>query len=112
MARPIYSFGWIYHQGLQGASDTIQVPEGHVYVVKQLTMYTNPLFGPARGYFRDVLSGATLFSAGTTGESPGWFGFYGALVFAAGNQFRWEASVNGTDGIDVYAGGYDLLQPA
>jgi hypothetical protein len=78
-------------------------------VVKQLTLYTNPLFGPARGYFRDLASGATLFSAGTTGADPGWFGFYGAIVFGAGSSFRWEASVNATDGIDVYAGGYDLI---
>lgn len=105
----LFSTPWIRHQGLQGVSETVLVPEGHVYVVKQLTLYTNPLFGPARGYFRDLESGATLFSAGTTGESPGWFGFYGALTFRPGESFRWEANVNATDGIDVYAGGYDLL---
>lgn len=80
-----------------------------MYVVKQLTMYTNPLFGPARGFFMDLASGATLFSGGTTGEAPGWFGFYGAIAFNAGSSFAWYADVNGTDGIDVYAGGYDLI---
>lgn len=109
MSRPIYSYGWIYQQGLNGSSATITVPENHTYVVKQLTFYTNPLLEPCRGYFRDLLSGATLFSAGTNQENPGWFGFYGALVFHAGSSFRWEVHAGLTDGADVYAGGYDLV---
>jgi len=108
--RAIFSAGWIYQQGLQGSSSTITVPDNHLYIVKQLTMYANPFLAPARGFFRDLATGATLFSAGTQTGTPGWFGFYGALVFGAGSQFRWEADVVGTDGIDVYAGGYDLVQ--
>jgi len=109
VARPIFSTGWIYQQGLNGQGNTITVPQGHVYIVKQLTFYANPLLSPARGFFRDLLSGATLFSAGTQAGTPGWFGFYGALVFNQGASFRWEVEAELTDGGDVYAGGYDLL---
>jgi len=108
MARPVFSRQFISVQGLQGNSPTIVVPPDHVYVVKQLTMYTNPLLAPARGFFRDLGSGAALFSAGTTGANPGWFGFYGALVFEPGMSFRWEANITLTDAIDVSASGYDL----
>lgn len=87
------------------------MPAGHTYVVKQLTMYANPLLATARGHFRSVSSGATLFSAGTQAGTPGWFGFYGALVFEPGESFQWTADVTVGDAIDVYAGGYDLLQP-
>jgi hypothetical protein len=79
-----------------------------VYVVKQLTFYSDPTVQAARGFFRDLDSGATLFAAATNPTVPGWFGFYGALVFEAARSFRWEADVGLTDGIDVYAGGYDL----
>jgi hypothetical protein len=87
---------------------TVTVPQGYVYVVKQLTFYSDPLVQPARGWFRDLLSGAALFSAGTAAGAPGWFGFYGALTFTEGASFRWEASVGLGDGVDVYAGGYVL----
>jgi len=110
LTRAIYSAGWIYQQGLNGSSATITVPDGHVYVVKQLTFYANPLLSPARGFFRDLLTGATLFSAAAQTGTPSWFGFYGALVMGAGSMFRWEVSATATDGADVYAGGYDLIQ--
>lgn len=109
MAFRLFSTRFIAHQGLSSSSETITVPQGHVYVVKQLTFYSNPLLGPARADFRDVGSGATLFAAGTNAGTPGWFGFYGALTFLAGEAFQWEAHVQPTDAVDVYAGGYDLL---
>jgi len=112
LSRPIYSAGWIYQQGLNGASSTITVPQNHTYIIKQLTWYSNPSLGAARGFFRDLLTGATLFSCGTQAGTPGWFGFYGAIVLAEGSSFRWEVSATLTDGADVYAGGYDLINPA
>jgi hypothetical protein len=84
------------------------VPEGRTFIVKQLTFYANPLLSPARGFFRDLDSGASLFSAGTSAGQPAWFGFYGALVFTSGRSFRWEVEAELTDGADVYVGGYDL----
>jgi hypothetical protein len=111
LSRPIYSAGWIYERGLNGAGATIVVPENHTYIIKQLTFYSNPLLSPARGFFRDLLTGASLFSCGTQAGTPGWFGFYGALVFAEGSEFRWEVEAELTDGADVYAGGYDLINP-
>lgn len=110
MARAIYSAGWIYQQGLKGPSATVTVPPNHTYIVKQLTFYANPLLAPARGFFRDLATGATLFSAGTQAGQPAWYGFYGAIVFGPNSTFRWEVEAEVTDGADVYAGGYDLIQ--
>lgn len=107
-----FSHGFLVQQGLNGASSTVTVPAGRVYVIKQLTWYSNPLLGVSRGFFRDLDSGATLFSCGTNTGTPGWFGFYGALTFSSGRRFRWEVSAELTDGADVYAGGYDLSDSA
>jgi hypothetical protein len=108
VSRPVYSTQFISYQGLNGVGPTVYVPVGHTYVVKQLTWYSNPLLGPTRGYFRDLGSGAALFSAGTPDGQPAWYGFYGALVFEEGASFRWETSALLTDGVDVSASGYDL----
>lgn len=99
---------------MNGASSTVEVPQGHTYVVKQLTFYSNPTLETVRGYFRDLQTGATLFSCAApvtldAGAQPAWFGFYGALVFHEGYTFRWEVHAGLTDGADVYAGGYDLI---
>lgn len=107
----LYSVSFIKVQGLSGTTAPIVVPDGHRYVVKQLTMYTNPFVQPARGFFRDVGSGAALFSGGTQAGTPAWFGFYGAIVFEPGESFEWYADTGLGDAIDVYAGGYDLLGP-
>jgi hypothetical protein len=108
MARQVFSRRFIAVQGLHTSTTPIVVPAGHVYVIKQLTMYANPLVQPARGFFRDVGSGAALFSAGTNAGTPGWFGFFGSLAFEPGDSFQWHAEVGIGDDIDVYAGGYDL----
>jgi hypothetical protein len=111
MARQLYSVRFLAIQGLGGSSSSVTVPAGHVYVVRQLTFYSNPTFGVARGFFEDDTSGAALFAAAATPGTPFWAGFFGALVFEAGQGFHWHASVTPTDGIDVYAGGYDLTTP-
>lgn len=108
MAAPIFSRHWIVYQGLNGIGPTVTVPTGRTYIVKQLTFYSNPALGVSRGFFRDLDSGATLFAAAANTGTPSWFGFYGALVFEAGRSFRWETTATLTDGVDVYAGGYDL----
>lgn len=87
------------------------VPPGRVYVIKQLTFYSNPLLGVCRGFLEDGLTGAALFSCGTAAGTPQWFGFYGALAFLEGDSFRWRVSAELTDGADIYAGGYDLVGP-
>ncbi len=108
MARPAYSRPFYAFQGLNNPGSTITVPAGRVYVVKQLTFYSSAILAPCRGFFRDLDSGATLFSAAVAPGTPGWFGFFGSLAFEAGASFRWEVSAALTDGADVYAGGYDL----
>jgi len=108
MAQPVFSKQFLSQQGLSGNGPTITVPPGHVYIVKQLTVYGNTIFGAWSGIFQDVVSGAALFSGGHANLSAAWFGLYGALVFEEGGQFRWQAFTTGTDSIDVSASGYDL----
>lgn len=83
------------------------MPAGFVYVVKQVTIYSSPL-GLLRAFFEDDHSGGALFSATFTGGSGGWQGFYGALVFEAGDAFHFQVNATLTDAADVYAGGYAL----
>lgn len=108
MARPVYSVQLLSSQGLNGAGPSVTVPVGFTYVVKQLTFYADPFLGPVRGFFRHVDTGASFFACATNAGVPGWFGFYGALVFEEGETFRWETSAFGTDGADVSAHGYRL----
>jgi len=90
---------------------SVTVPAGHVYVVKQITMYMDPALGQTRCFFQDDSSGAALFSGGANVGAPIWVGFYGALVFEAGQGFHFQVDATLTDEADVYAGGYDLLSP-
>lgn len=108
MASSVYSRQFFAWQGLNGHGTTIVVPTGTVYIVKQVTIYANGLLGTVRTFFRDLDSGATLFTGQASEGVPSWFGFYGALVFEPGASFRFEVSAIGTDGADVYAGGYSL----
>lgn len=110
MSRLVYSTHFYSAQGLSGAGTTITVPANHVYVVKQLTFYSDPTLGTCRGFFRDLGSGATLFAGAAKIVTPTWEGFFGTLVFEPGEQFRWEVSAFPTDGADVSISGFDLTQ--
>lgn len=96
-------------QGQIGSSYVTVVPEGHVYVVKQLTAFAAPEFGDTGVHFKEQLSQATLWSAFFDIEHGGWQGFYGALAFGAGAAFYFDVSSPLDAGADVYVGGYDLL---
>jgi hypothetical protein len=104
----LYSQRFYVAQGLNGNGPVITVPAGHRYVIKQLTFYSNPLLAPARGFFQDVASGASLFAGAAATGTPTWNGFYGQLVFDAGDEFRWYVDAVLTDGADVAAFGYDF----
>lgn len=108
MATPIFSKRFLAHQGLTGTGPSVIVPAGHVYIVKQITIYILPSFGPLKVYFQDDASGAALFTGQQSIGNPEWFGFYGALVFEAGDGFHFQVDAFPGDGGDVYAGGYDL----
>lgn len=103
----IYSKRWIAQAGLAGTGSSVTVPAGHVYVVKQITIYASVL-GTLAAFFEDDTSGAALFSARFTSSAGGWQGFYGALVFEAGDGFHFQVNAALLDTADVYAGGYDL----
>src|SRR3954463_4869895 len=109
MARRIYSLQFYAVQGLSGAGADITVPFGHVYVVKQLTFYSSPLVATVHGFFEDRLSGATLFHGSAAPLGNTWEGFYGALVFEAGQSFRWRIGASAFDAADVSVSGYDLI---
>lgn len=108
MARQVFSKRFITKQGLSGSSSSVTVPLDEVYVIKQLTLYTSPSFGIVRGFFMDDATNAALFSAAAAINAPGWFGFYGALVFEPGTSFHWHVDSTLGDAADVYAGGYAL----
>lgn len=85
------------------------VPAGHVYVVKQVTMYSTPVIGQLAAFFEDDTSGAALFASRFQIDAGGWVGFYGALTFEAGQGFHFQVDSTAGERADVYAGGYDLL---
>lgn len=84
---------------------------GFVYVVKQVTMYCDPTLSTPRYFFEDDTSGAALFADATNPGQPKWSGFYGALVFEAGQGFHFQVSSSTLETADVYAGGYVLTAP-
>lgn len=109
----VYSSRFISQQGVNGDGETVTVPEGHRHLIKQLTFYSNPSLGVVRGFFRDLQTGATLFGCATGVSAlglpePGWFGFFGSLVFDELMQYRWETASTLTDAADVGAFGWDL----
>lgn len=87
------------------------VPSGHVYIVKQLTSYGNPLLNVQ--VFFEQTAGAvgtpSLWAIQHTGLAASWFGFYGHLVFLPGETFRFQVNAGPGDAADVSAHGYDLL---
>lgn len=109
--RQLYSKRFIAQQGLTGTGASVTVPAGHVYVVKQVTIYASPILGVTRVFFEDDTSGAALFSSQFHIDAGGWVGLYGALVFESGDGFHFQVDSSSGEKADVYAGGYDLLAP-
>lgn len=91
---------------------TIQVPLGHRYVVKQLTAYGSSTVEGIRVFFMNSDNGAALWAADVPNGQSAWFGFYGQLVFLGGSSFKFRVEADVLDAADVYAGGYDLIEPA
>jgi hypothetical protein len=111
MAHTVFSKRFITAAGVSGTGPSVTVPAGHVYVVKQVTMYMDPSFGIIRAFFQDDASGAALFSEGTNIGTPLWAGLFGSLVFEPGDAFHFQVNGFLGDSVDCYAGGYDLLLP-
>lgn len=107
----LYSTRFYAAKGLSGTGPSVTVPAGHVYVVKQITIYVDPTTLPTRVFFEEDATGAALFTGQQTAGNPEWFGFYGAIVFEQGQGFHFQVDAGPLDGADVYAGGYDLTSP-
>jgi hypothetical protein len=86
----------------------VTVPAGHVYVVKQITIYSSPLLSFLAAFFEDDTTGGALFASRFLADAGGWVGFYGALVFEAGQGFHFQVDSTAGEHADVYCGGYDL----
>lgn len=110
MALPVFSHRFIAQQGLTGTGESISVPEGVVYVVKQVTIYASPILGQTAVFFQDDASGAALFASRFSIDQGGWVGFYGALVFDSGDGFHFQVDNTAGEHADVYAGGYVLTK--
>lgn len=95
---------------MNGSSVTIQVPQGHRHVIKQLTAYGSSTVEGIRVFFESVDSGAALWAADVPNGTSAWFGFYGALVFLPGSSYKFRVQADVLDAADVYAGGYDLVE--
>jgi hypothetical protein len=107
MSRPAYSKRFLVRAGLSGNSESVTVPDGRVYVIKQITFYAN-VISPTAAFLEDDVSGAALFSARFTGDLGGWQGFYGALVFEPGDGFHFTVDTGPLDAVDCFCSGYDL----
>jgi hypothetical protein len=105
----VWSARFLAQQGLSGTGDSVTVPGGHTYVVKQITAYASPILSVTRVFFQDGDSGAALWSAQYIIEEAGWAGFYGQLVFKTGSSFHFQVDNLVDEAADVYCGGYDLL---
>lgn len=105
---PIFSTRFLVKQGLLGTSTMITVPPGYVYIVKQLTAYGNALAGDINAFLEDGGSGAALWDGLIPAGHNGWTGFYGALVFEAGDSFYFRVTSTLGDTADVSAAGYAL----
>lgn len=107
----VYSRPFFASSGIRGTGSSVTVPLGHVYVVKQLTVYASPL-AVTTVFFEHEPSGAALFSTRFTLEASGSVFFYGALAFLPGEGFHFQVNTDLLEGgADCYAGGYDLLLP-
>lgn len=108
MATHVFSARFFAAQGLTGTGPSVTVPAGRRYVVKQVTMYATPLLAQTAVFLEDDTSGAALFASRFLIDAGGWVGFFGSVVFEAGDGFHFQVNNTLGEGADVYAGGYDL----
>lgn len=111
MASPVYSMRFIVDPGLSGLGTLVTVPAGYVYVVKQVTVYGDAALTDINGFFEDAGSGAALFDGLIPSGSNGWAGFYGQLVFNAGDSFQFNVVTGLGQSADCGAFGYGLTSP-
>jgi hypothetical protein len=107
MPRAAYSKRFICTAGLAGRGDSVIVPAGRVYIVREVTIYCSD-FANTAIFFEDDTTGAALIRATVPSVEGLWFGFYGALVFEPGEGFHFQVNNAIGESADVYAGGYDL----
>lgn len=104
----IYSKPFVVQKGLSGAGSSVVVPAGRVYIVKEVTIYASPLLGLTTIFLEHEPTGAALIAQDASLTSSLWFGFFGSLVFDAGEGFHFQVNSSFGEAADVSAHGYDL----
>jgi hypothetical protein len=110
MPRPVYSRPFIRTKGLSGPGDVILVPDGFVYVVRQLSVFADAPSGGAEVWFEHHSTDQTL-----------WYQKIGAFTadsrqldcrftFFPSESFRFRTPGGSSGPVDVYAGGYQLAE--
>lgn len=84
------------------------MPLGHVYVVRFITIYSNPTVGNMNVFFQDDVSGAALVHVGANLGNTISFTLDCHLVFLNGGGFHFQVNNAFGDVADVSACGYDL----
>jgi hypothetical protein len=109
MSSSVFSRGFQTIKGLTGTGPSIIVPAGHVYIVKQVTIYSSPILGLLTCFLEDEATGAALIAQDASISSALWFGFYGGLVFPEGGGWHFQVDNSFGEAADVSVSGYDLV---
>jgi len=113
MAR-VYSFGMISHRGATGTDAQVTVPHGFVFVVKCVTIFSTPSFGPLGVFFERLDNGCAYghWSAFLDGEINEQVNL--TATFNEGETFGFRVVTPGGvggDAADVSASGFALSLP-
>lgn len=111
MARPVYSRPFIRTKGLHGDGDLITVPDGYYYVVRTVTMYCNAGADTIQCALKHAsVDSVLLFKQWLPGDRTGVV-FDVHIAFTNDESFRFSVGTLAGGGVDVFAGGYQLLAP-
>lgn len=111
MSATVYSRPFIRVRGLNGASDPVAVPDGFVYVIRQVCLYSDAGSEGNHAFLEHLGTGQTLFYASWVAEERSGRYFDGRITFFPSESFRMRSDSGVGGGVDVYVGGYQLRLP-
>jgi hypothetical protein len=100
----VYSVCFLSQQGLTGTAQ-ISVPSGHVYVVRDIDVYSGAI-SPSVVRFQDGNVGNTIWFVDVFATGANYASWRGRQVFAAGTIIQFEAP---SAPFDLRVCGYDLI---
>jgi len=109
--RNVYSFGMIRKQGATGSEARVTVPHGFVFVVKMITVFSTPSFGPIGVFFQSFDDDCAIWhgDAFALGEINAQVPL--TVTWNEGETFGFRVVHNIGDAADVQASGYALSLP-